>query len=293
MPIGWSGYPNGQIPLAMMTQLSPLLGVGGYAQPDAAAAFLRMAKDFEAAVGLPLKFSEFYRPITIQEELFTGRYVRTSVNTGLYWQGSYWTKKPGADPAAVPGTSNHGYAIAVDFAWPLTSWTTQGQQWFRANEARYGFSSAQGVADGEPWHKVYVGPTPTTAGGGSTPINQQEEDPTMWVVGVKNGLGIAGAVFTMGREYIRHEPYAPGLADQSGNPGSAEGAGFTTRVVAADDKIIWASQSQFNALLSSFDIPADSVAGVLRDGGGRAWSRSTQIAAKLGAIPSEFVKNTY
>lgn len=178
MTIGWSGYPNGQIPLALMTQLSPILGVGGYAQPDAANAFLRMAKDFEAAVGLPLKFSEFYRPITVQEELFTDRYVRTSVNTGIYWQGSYWAKKPGVAAAAVPGTSNHGYAIAVDFAWPLTSWTTEGQAWFRANEARYGFSSAQGVADGEPWHKVYVGPTTTTSGGGAIdiPVTRKELD---------------------------------------------------------------------------------------------------------------------
>lgn len=170
MSIGWSGYPNGQIPLGLMTQLSPLLGVGGYAQPDAANAFRRMAKDFEAAVGIPLKFSEAYRGLATQEGLFTDRYVRTNAVTGIYWQGSYWVKKPGVAAAAVPGTSNHGYAIAFDFAWPLTSWSTEGQAWFRANEARYNFSSAQGVADGEPWHKVYVGPTTTTSGGDAVEI---------------------------------------------------------------------------------------------------------------------------
>lgn len=79
----------------------------------------------------------------------------------------------------------------------------------------------------------------------------------------------------------------------SGDPGLPYGAGFTVRVVASDDLIIWAEQPQFNALLASFDIPADKVAGVLANGGGRAWSRSTQILAKLGVIPSEFVANRY
>lgn len=179
MPIGWSGYPNGQIPLSLMTQLAPILGIGGYAQPDAAEAFLRIARDFEAAVGIPLKFSEAYRGYQTQIELFTARYVRVQRVTGVYWDGDYWAKKPDVAAAAVPGSSNHGWALAFDFAWPLTSWSTVGQAWFRANESRYNFSSAQGVADGEPWHKVYIGPTPTTAGGGSVPIDNRTDDDEM------------------------------------------------------------------------------------------------------------------
>lgn len=176
MPAGWSGHPNGQIPLSMLTQLSPILGSGGYAQTDAANAFRRMAAEFEAAVGTPLKFSEAYRSYETQVQLFTERYVRVNYNTGIYWDGSYWKIKPGVAAAAIPGRSNHGEALAFDFAWPLTSWSTQGQQWFRANEARFGFSSAQGVADGEPWHKVYVGPTPTVSGGGAVIIEQEAEE---------------------------------------------------------------------------------------------------------------------
>lgn len=157
MANNWSGYPNGKIPLDKMTQIRPDLASGGYAQPDAANAFNRMAKDFQAATGVPLKFVEAYRSYDMQVVL----------------RNAYLAGK--GNVAAIPGTSNHGWGLAFDFAYPMTSWNTQGQAWFRANEARYGFSSAQGVGDDEPWHKVYVGSTTTAAGGNSTPIQEAKD----------------------------------------------------------------------------------------------------------------------
>ena len=161
MPAGWSGRPNGRIPLSMLTELRGDIGVSGYAQADAARAYQAIAAEFERAVGVPLAFSEAYRDYDRQV------YLRQ-----LYLNGR-------GSPAAIPGTSNHGEALAFDFAYPMTSWSTKGQAWFRQNEARFGFSSAQGIADGEPWHKVYIGPTPTVAGGGATPIPERTDDDEM------------------------------------------------------------------------------------------------------------------
>lgn len=148
MSDGWSGYPNGRIPLTMLTQIAP----GVYLQPDAARRVVSMMAPFLKATGLPLKSIEGYRDFATQ----------------VYYRNLYLTGK--GNVAAVPGTSKHGEALADDFAWPMTSWTTPGQTWFRAHEAQYSQSSSQGVADGEPWHKVDVGSHTTTAGGGATPL---------------------------------------------------------------------------------------------------------------------------
>lgn len=178
MAENWSGYPNGKIPLSKMTQIVPALGVGGYAQPDAAIAYHAIAKAFQEAVGVPLKFVEAYRDIAGQERADAA-------------------EKAGGPPAATVGTSKHGFGLAFDFAYPMTSWTTAGQKWFRANEARFGFSSAQGVADKEPWHKVYVGTT-TTAASTATPIstNTPEEDDDMKINLLRTGDG-SGSVGTV------------------------------------------------------------------------------------------------
>lgn len=179
MANNWSGQPNGRIPLAMMTELRDDLGAGGYAQTDAARAYQAIAAEFEEAVGVPLKFVEAYRDFAMQTTL-----------RNAYLSGT-------GNVAAVPGTSNHGWGLAFDFAYPLTSWNTDGQAWFRANEARFGFSSAQGLADGEPWHKVYTGPTPTLAGLNAsqiiTPTPEQEGD-TMRTLKSKQ----TGAVYNIG-----------------------------------------------------------------------------------------------
>lgn len=174
MTNNWSGSPSGYIPLSKMTRLRSDIGPGGYAQPDAALAYLAMAAEFERAVGVPLKFTEAYRDYATSVQLFVARYNRVARRTGIFWDGSYWMKKPGVAAAGIPGTSFHLEGLATDYAYPLTSWTTPGQAWFRANEARFGFSSAQGVADNEPWHKRYIGSTNTAAGTSGTPIEEDD-----------------------------------------------------------------------------------------------------------------------
>lgn len=157
----WSGYPNGRIPLSLLTQVYSGLGAGGFLQTDAARAFYNIQAAAKQA-GFNLTFNEGYRDYAKQE------YYRDQY---LHHNGS---------PAAIPGTSKHGYALAMDLDWPMNSWTSNAQQWWSRNEASFGWSSAQGKIDGEPWHKVYVGGTTTAAGGNVRPLPVEEEPQPPW-----------------------------------------------------------------------------------------------------------------
>ena len=53
--------------------------------------------------------------------------------------------------AARPGTSNHGWGIAVDVK------TKQAAAWIMRNGAPYGWSHDEGARVGEWWHFRYVG----------------------------------------------------------------------------------------------------------------------------------------
>jgi LAS superfamily LD-carboxypeptidase LdcB len=83
-----------------------------------------------AAAGITIGITDSYRSYESQVEL-AGR-------KGLYSQGGL---------AATPGTSNHGWGLAVDL-----DLNPAAQQWMRDNGWRYGF-----VEDTprEPWHWAY------------------------------------------------------------------------------------------------------------------------------------------
>lgn len=54
-------------------------------------------------------------------------------------------------PAAFPGTSNHGWGIAVDCPF------APAQAWLMRNCGAFGWSHDEGARVGEPWHFRYVG----------------------------------------------------------------------------------------------------------------------------------------
>jgi len=119
-------YRNGRIPAAALTAI----GSGGHrlAAP-AAAAFTRL----EAAArrdGVEFAVTDSYRSYDAQ--------VDVARRKGLYSQGGL---------AARPGTSAHGWGLAVDLDLDATA-----QAWMRANAARFGF-----VEDTprEPWHWAF------------------------------------------------------------------------------------------------------------------------------------------
>ena len=132
----WGGYPNGLIPPSAMCPL----GVAGHSlRCDAAAAYRAMSTAFAVAFGAPICITDSYRTYSSQVQLY-GR-------------------KPAL--AAVPGTSNHGWGLAVDLCGSIERFGTAQYNWMKANSARFGFLHPDWAEPGngreEPWHWEYAG----------------------------------------------------------------------------------------------------------------------------------------
>ncbi|WP_460405522.1 D-alanyl-D-alanine carboxypeptidase family protein, partial [Actinophytocola sediminis] len=135
-PGAWGGYPNGFFP---RTALCPV-GVGEHVlRCDAAAALGQLRQAFTAAFGRPLCVTDSYRTFAEQVRLY------------------------GAKPAlaAIPGTSNHGWALAVDLCGGIQSFGSAHYSWMLANAPRFGWSNPlwarQGNGREEPWHWEFTG----------------------------------------------------------------------------------------------------------------------------------------
>jgi hypothetical protein len=62
-----------------------------------------------------------------------------------------WSAAGQPQKAATPGTSNHGWGIAVDCP------SARAQAWLLRHGGAYGWSHDEGASVGEPWHFRYVG----------------------------------------------------------------------------------------------------------------------------------------
>jgi cell wall-associated NlpC family hydrolase len=132
----WGGYPNGLIPPSAMCPL----GVAGHSlRCDAAAAYRAMSAAFASAFGTPICITDSYRTYASQVRLYG--------------------EKPAL--AAVPGTSNHGWGLAVDLCGGIESFGTATYNWMKANAGRFGFLHPDWAEPGngreEPWHWEYAG----------------------------------------------------------------------------------------------------------------------------------------
>ena len=134
-----AGYANGQLPTAA---LCPLWGAPGeMLRADAAAAFNRMSEAFNAVFGEPLCVEASYRPYQRQVELYA------SMPAGY---------------AAVPGTSNHGWALATDLCGGIQVDGSPEHLWLLDHAAAYNwFHPAWAMPGGpgphEPWHWEFAG----------------------------------------------------------------------------------------------------------------------------------------
>ncbi|RZQ59440.1 D-alanyl-D-alanine carboxypeptidase [Amycolatopsis suaedae] len=127
----WGGFPNGLIPASALCSL----GFGSHAlRCDAAQAFLAMSEAFAASFGRPLCLTDSYRTFASQVDLYR--------------------RKPTL--AAVPGTSNHGWGLAVDLCGGAESFGTPEYAWLAANAGRFGWTNPPWARPGggreEPWH---------------------------------------------------------------------------------------------------------------------------------------------
>jgi hypothetical protein len=140
--VDFDAVPNGCYDLSTLAQVEP----GIYLRPEVAAQYRGALADYTSQTGSPGSSSEGYRPLGSPGDLAAG-----TVNTQWYWFEMY-----GSPRAAVPGTSNHGRAAAVD----INDWTTYGDsstalfRTFSGVMHAYGFDDD---VDGEPWHWHYIG----------------------------------------------------------------------------------------------------------------------------------------
>jgi len=132
----WGGYPNGLIPPSAMC---PLGAAGHSLRCDAAAAYRAMSAAYAASFGGPLCITDSYRTYAGQVKLYG--------------------EKPAL--AAVPGTSNHGWGLAVDLCGGIETFGTPQYAWLVANAGRFGFLHPTWADPGngreEPWHWEYAG----------------------------------------------------------------------------------------------------------------------------------------
>ena len=120
--------------------LCPLEGAPGHAlRADAAAAFARLDAASTAERGTGLCVTDSYRSYAQQVDVFA--------------------RKP--QLAAVPGTSRHGYGVALDLGCGVERFDTEAHRWMQRVGPRYGWvHPAWAGPDGsmpEPWHWEHAG----------------------------------------------------------------------------------------------------------------------------------------
>ena len=132
-----SWFPNGRIPA---DALCPMWGAPGHLlRADAAWAFDRLAEAWAQDLGRPLCVTDSYRPLDDQVRLY-------AVKPHL---------------AAVPGTSNHGWGVALDLCGGIQAFGTTEHRWMAEHASLHGWFhpgwARQGGSRPEAWHWEYGG----------------------------------------------------------------------------------------------------------------------------------------
>lgn len=125
VPAALRRFGNGRVPSSALTSI----GIGGHRLYAPAAQSFKDMRAAAARDGVQIGVTDSYRSYATQVDL-----VRRK---GLYKNGGL---------AATPGTSNHGWGMALD-----VDTNSRGTAWLRANAARYGFATIPR----EPWHWEY------------------------------------------------------------------------------------------------------------------------------------------
>lgn len=168
LPKDLKGVANGKLPDSILKPIA----IGGKLHHLAAAAFNAMTKAAKAD-GINFKHVGDYRPYDAQLSLFKQRYVKGDSGDPRKitrtFEGEKWMLKAGMAPAGSPGTSNHGWGIAIDVALEvggkLVAITSDpdgkggfkdGVEWLMKHADTYGFSwEIKEGAEAEAWHIRY------------------------------------------------------------------------------------------------------------------------------------------
>jgi LAS superfamily LD-carboxypeptidase LdcB len=129
-------HPNGQVP---ESHLCDLPQEGQRLHGDAAEAFWKLDAAYRSEFGKRMCVGSSYRSFAQQADLHAAKPVL----------------------AAKPGTSNHGWGLAVDLCEGPDKFGTPEYRWLAANAGRFDFENPswarQGGSKPEPWHWEYTG----------------------------------------------------------------------------------------------------------------------------------------
>lgn len=162
-PSSLSGKSNGRLPSSILFSTPGLAGGPVVRLVAPAARAWRALTAAALHAGHTLKatsVADSYRSYDIQERTFLLRY-QTDPLAGQPWKnwnGVRWFQKYNTAVAAVPGTSNHGWGLAVDTGEERDADTGTESidqatlNWLVAHELSFGFSHE---LQSEPWHVRY------------------------------------------------------------------------------------------------------------------------------------------
>lgn len=112
---------------------------GFHLRGDAAKAWWKLTGRYEERFGEPPCLTDAYRSLAAQQRLYAS--------------------KPGL--AARPGTSNHGWGVAVDLCGGAQSFGTPEHEWLSANAEKVGWThpawARRSGSKPEPWHWEFTG----------------------------------------------------------------------------------------------------------------------------------------
>ncbi|SMY11280.1 D-alanyl-D-alanine carboxypeptidase family protein [Brevibacterium jeotgali] len=133
----WGGHRNGRIPAVALcaVQTAP----GHLLRCDAARAFDEMSHAYAQRFGTPISVTDSYRDYDTQVIL----------------------KRRKGRMAAAPGTSNHGWGLAMDLGGGINRFGTEAHTWMQSNGPRHGWIhpswARQGGSLPEAWHWEFAG----------------------------------------------------------------------------------------------------------------------------------------
>jgi zinc D-Ala-D-Ala carboxypeptidase len=136
LPAAWDKALNGRLPDSM---LCTLWDKKFRLRADAAVSFAKLNVAYRQVFGSSMCLDDAYRTLT-------GQYAAKATRGGF---------------AAAPGTSDHGWGMAVDLCGGASVGGTTTYTWLRANASRYGWENpdwalASGSGPYEPWHWEWI-----------------------------------------------------------------------------------------------------------------------------------------
>jgi hypothetical protein len=196
----WGGYSNGYIPSSALAQVpwNPAL----YLRLDARDALVALNNAFYQTFNKNLPLNDAYRNFDKQ--------VAARAD---------WCARGECQNAADPGTSNHGWALAIDvggvgqFAWGNATYV-----WLKANAPSYGWVHPSWAEPNgstpEAWHWEYNG----SYSGPTTPVGPIQR--TVMEISVSNGMWVAQSV---GHSMITNQFSVVDMGKSNGDIFASEG----------------------------------------------------------------------